>query len=294
MQHLFDKLVSSPWQSDSSQMADLAVLRKQYPFCATIHTLEAIHALKADKGLHQEMVRKAAVYSFSRAQLRLLIRQTRFPVLNNPIETLSLSSAFTPENVVSQIEPIKEAEKDYEENSAKFTAVPLPNNQATSLLQNEISTDKESFVEKQEDLSGSYVPDFPLEFETKAAMLLDDIPVKIEENVVEQTKPDAKKPPPQYIQLDLINQFIEKEPRIKPGKSQSDSDTQKDLSAGIGEWDKEIVSETLAIVLLKQKKFEKAIDMYEKLKLKFPEKTTYFAALIENIRKLIDSKTDNS
>lgn len=48
----------------------------------------------------------------------------------------------------------------------------------------------------------------------------------------------------------------------------------------------DIVSESLAEILTKQQKFEKAIDMYKKLSLLNPEKSTYFAQKIEYIQKL--------
>ena len=47
-----------------------------------------------------------------------------------------------------------------------------------------------------------------------------------------------------------------------------------------------IVSETLAELLVKQERFDKAIEMYEKLSLKYPEKRHIFAAQIQKIKIL--------
>ncbi len=47
-----------------------------------------------------------------------------------------------------------------------------------------------------------------------------------------------------------------------------------------------IVSETLATLLVKQERFGKAIDMYQKLSLKYPEKSHIFAAEIEKLKNL--------
>ncbi len=46
-----------------------------------------------------------------------------------------------------------------------------------------------------------------------------------------------------------------------------------------------LASESLAEIYVKQQKFDKAIDMYKKLSLQFPEKNTYFASKIEEILK---------
>lgn len=46
-----------------------------------------------------------------------------------------------------------------------------------------------------------------------------------------------------------------------------------------------VASETLAILLARQGHTDKAIEMYERLRLLFPEKSAYFAARIENLKK---------
>ena len=50
--------------------------------------------------------------------------------------------------------------------------------------------------------------------------------------------------------------------------------------------DEEVVSETLAAILAKQGNHEKAIEMYEKLCLIFPEKSTFFAEQIQKLKKI--------
>ena len=51
--------------------------------------------------------------------------------------------------------------------------------------------------------------------------------------------------------------------------------------------DHEITSETLALVLSTQGHYEKAISMYERLCLQYPEKSSFFAAKIEMLKKKI-------
>jgi len=48
----------------------------------------------------------------------------------------------------------------------------------------------------------------------------------------------------------------------------------------------EIISETLAKVYTRQEHYEKAISIYQKLSLKYPQKSIYFADQINLINKL--------
>jgi tetratricopeptide (TPR) repeat protein len=46
-----------------------------------------------------------------------------------------------------------------------------------------------------------------------------------------------------------------------------------------------MMTETLAKIYQKQGKYDKALEIYNTLRLKFPEKNAYFAALIEKLEK---------
>lgn len=78
---------------------------------------------------------------------------------------------------------------------------------------------------------------------------------------------------------DLINTFIKNQPVISRRKA--DFYDAREVAANSIVDQENIVSETLAHIYLDQGHLEKAINIYEKLNLKYPEKRTYFAALIE-------------
>jgi hypothetical protein len=52
----------------------------------------------------------------------------------------------------------------------------------------------------------------------------------------------------------------------------------------------DILTEKYANLLLQQSKYEKALQVFEKLSLKYPEKSVYFAARIKEIKQLSEQK----
>ncbi len=83
----------------------------------------------------------------------------------------------------------------------------------------------------------------------------------------------------------LIDKFIQTNPKIIPKDQTSSND---DISADSVKEHESFFTDTLAKIYIKQGNYAKAILAYEKLSLKYPEKSTYFAAQILEIKKLKD------
>ncbi|QSS97712.1 hypothetical protein [Psychroflexus sp. ALD_RP9] len=83
-------------------------------------------------------------------------------------------------------------------------------------------------------------------------------------------------------QQEIINNFIKQNPKIKPEKSNRNLERKIELKSSPSE----MMTETLANVYLEQKRYDKAIQAFNILILKNPEKSSLFANRINEIKQL--------
>jgi hypothetical protein len=133
---------------------------------------------------------------------------------------------------------------------------------------------EETFSEKIEEKTIPSEPEIALipEIEEKEQTTLSHGVTRIE-------KPDKK-----THQRDLVDRFIKKDPRITPGKSVDY--LPGNLFKDSLEEDYEFMTETIAQLLARQGKFDKARKAYRKLIEQHPEKSVYFAAQLKNLDRL--------
>ncbi|PZQ81130.1 MAG: hypothetical protein DI548_13240 [Flavobacterium johnsoniae] len=83
--------------------------------------------------------------------------------------------------------------------------------------------------------------------------------------------------------LEIIDRFIEANPKISPVKNTTPISLISERNSQDNSY---LMTETLAKVYLEQKKYQKAIQAYEILILKYPEKSHFFADRILDIKTL--------
>lgn len=107
---------------------------------------------------------------------------------------------------------------------------------------------------------------------------------KLEEELIESiAKPALRNI--QDEQLAIIEQFIKKEPRIQPIRQGGPNVEIEDLSQRSTTLKGPLLTESYAKILSRQGRFDQAIEVYKKLLVKNPEKSTYFAEKIADLQK---------
>lgn|GEM_PF-1775588 len=101
------------------------------------------------------------------------------------------------------------------------------------------------------------------------------------------------KPKRQKEQFDLIDQFIEKLPELRPEKTiLSEETSRREFPSGQRkevDGTEGLMTETLAELYFAQKHYTLALEAYEILLLRFPEKSSFFAARISELRKRLET-----
>ena len=107
---------------------------------------------------------------------------------------------------------------------------------------------------------------------------------KLEEELIESVAKPALRNI-QDEQLAIIEQFIKKEPRIQPTRQGDTIVEIEDLSESSTTLNGPLVTESYAKILSRQGRFQQAIEVYNKILVKNPEKSAYFAEKIADLEK---------
>ena len=99
---------------------------------------------------------------------------------------------------------------------------------------------------------------------------------------------EQKTTTPLQDKLAIIDKFISENPKIKPV---SDNAPKPKLINNDDAISDSLMTETLARIYLEQKNYDKAIQSYKILSLKYPEKSSFFAHQIKLVKELKDNNT---
>jgi len=266
-----------------ADLEEVNLLCRNFPEFSVAHILKVriMEALGHEK---QQQLKVAAVYSTDRKKLFQLVKEVLEPVEPEPEpvdESLEMMQFSDEGNVEAEV--IIEQHAPYLGRKAKGDLLELDEDAGEELLE---------LLEEEPDVDPAEAsPEDTEEEEMDSDMLFASL--EKDETGMEEPEEQAGEELPSIDQVEqirensnhhLISSFIKGE----PGPIRADQETRLkgDVSLdSIREHDG-FITDTLAQIYVKQGLYAKAIYAYEKLSLKYPEKSAYFAAQIEKIRNI--------
>jgi len=113
-------------------------------------------------------------------------------------------------------------------------------------------------------------------------------PIVREEEIKIEDKIQNTSTTPLENKLHIIDKFITDNPKIKPISGDAPRPKLVNNDDSISD---SLMTETLARIYLEQKNYDKAIQSYKILSLKYPEKSSFFANQIKLVEELKDNNT---
>ena len=169
-------------------------------------------------------------------------------------------------------------DQNHKLNLAAFQALNRPKvkalmDYAIPTTENEVKADEEHEVKAKLEQKE----------EESVANAFADTEIKAQEHIVDGTAEDSLAK--QKAQQEIIDNFINANAGIIKADPNAEEEKREDLTKQSERLPEHLASENLAKVLVQQGKTAKAIEIYQKLSLKYPEKSSYFATLIEELKK---------
>ena len=308
----FINYIKNPNSLEKNSVKDLQKLVNDFPYFQSAHLLLSLASKKWDASVYQKSLKKTAIVVTNRSHLFNLIQQ--FEISNTVIEDsdhqkLVVEEVLEPIDSTKELNILKATELLIENSDSEILETGIqqktkPN--AEDVLENEIAKQVVGAIVEKQMLNLS---DTQLVFnqnkepenftdwlrliqksnkQLSAENILDtntenntDIKTRLEKSkIITQESALNKK----LKNLALIDKIIENSPgQIKIKDDQKFYSPEQNAKESLLE-NEHLVSETLAKIYALQGSVNKAVRAYEILSLKFPQKSAYFASLIQKLK----------
>ena len=308
----FINYIKNPNSLEKNSVKELQKLVNDFPYFQSAHLLLSLASKKWDASVYQKSLKKTAIVVTNRSHLFNLIQQ--FEISNTVIEDsdhqkLVVEEVLEPIDSTKELNILKATELLIENSDSEILETGIqqktkPN--AEDVLENEIAKQVVgAIVEKQMfNLSDTQLlfkqnkePETFTDWlrliqksnkQLSAENILEantenntDIKTRLEKGkIITQESALNKK----LKNLALIDKIIENSPgQIKIKDDQKFYSPEHNAKESLLE-NEHLVSETLAKIYALQGSVNKAVRAYEILSLKFPQKSAYFASLIQKLK----------
>ena len=284
----FQELITKPEKIEEADLVQLQQVVRDFPFFHNAHLLLLFGLYKQKSVKFNDQLKQSSLYLSNRSFFVSAIFQgwqnragevvtKEIPSDVNAVEPVVTQETITREDVASP-EVVEFESEQVREVILEVTPTVIPEPEIQEEKQPEHSleiSNEDSFTFSFED---SHVDEATDKKDVEDSVKQETTVDLLE---LDMSQPKAEDEPSD----DLIDHFLKVNPRIVPKLDLEDS--RGDISQPGLEENDEIVTETLASIYEQQGHFLKAKEAFQKLILKFPEKSTYFASRIQELEKRI-------
>ena len=292
----FTYLLQNPNEVDTSKIGDIRSIIDQFPYFQSARALYLKGLKSSESFKYNQELKTTAAYTTDRSVLFDFITSEEF--LQNKIsEQIKRNAAHLRDIELVDVEDISVRHSVVIDNALRaqikesepildpdlFEAKPLEKTQ--EILEVEPSEIMKETAEKTLNVGQ------PLEFD-KSEMHSFSEWLKItsfkpiirkEENASTEIEEQGGSNEDQLKKFDLIDKFIESNPKISPVRQDA---PKQNIAKERTMPPDTLMTETLARIYVEQKNYQKAIQAYKILSLKYPEKSGFFADQIQALKKL--------
>ncbi len=252
----YNKLLEQPQGLTQEDLAPLDVVVQEFPFFQSAQALR-LKILKQNESLGYNLaLKKTAAVTTDR------------DVLFDYITSAEFSQQTISDTLVGHQDHVKQINVTLEnqEISAKDTL--------------ESKSEHPALSEQPFDFDKSERHSFEQWLKLTAAKPIDRTNESIQSEENSHTDPENAE-----AKWEKIDRFLAQKPNLKPQRTTN----QHNLAENYLETSDQLMTETLARVYVQQKNYQKAIQAYKILILKYPEKSSFFADQIQELNRLLNA-----
>ena len=258
----FSDLIGNYDTDDETLVSKMAVFIEKYPYFQLPRFIYTKSLIDQNKDPSNTALNQLSLYTSDRAVLKKGI-ESLFTFTTKSNDLMEESNTTVEDKVDKEVEISETIERDIILHKEPSEAT-IP------------STDKTTAGEKP----ASDVADLKMSFTEWVVYTTDNEYTEQTVDIKEEEEENEKQP--LSDKLPIIDLFIAADPKIAPVEKGANNNI---VNKG-DFYSEELMTETLAKLLVKQKKYKKAIKAYKILSLKYPEKNVFFAGRIQDIKNL--------
>lgn len=291
----FHTFLNAPREIAKIGLDEITALTKEFPYCQSAQVIYTLKLKELNHLTFENQLKIGAIYSADRKKLyeniiylkNSLIKSDPTPLepTNNnqtPLQITHHSETELPNTPQIQVQIQDETDSTLK---SKPTSEPkekkleidyyhdlISTNYSIELEENELTENKKIPTQKSEKEDLDENSEFTF---SEWIQIINNKNISFSETKSSNT----------INKFDLIDKFIQEDPKITPKKTEFYSPVNMARISVVN--DSDLVSETLALIQVEQGDLLGAIKTYEKLSLNNPKKRTYFAAQIKILKQKI-------